>query len=37
LGLVSVTGWTVLDVGRLAEARTRLDAIALCSGGADSE
>lgn len=38
MGLVSVTGWTVLDAGRLAEARARLDAIAYGSGSAaDSE
>lgn len=28
LGLIAVTGWTVADAGRLAEARARLDAVA---------
>lgn len=37
LGMVPVTGWRVLDAGRLAEARARLDAIAHGSGGVDSE
>src|ERR1700733_4299056 len=32
LGLVPVTGWTVVDSGRLAEARARLDAIAYGPG-----
>jgi hypothetical protein len=37
LGFIPVAGWTVLDAGRLAEARARLDAIAYGSGSADSE
>lgn len=37
LGLIPVTGWTVDDPGRLAEARARLDAIAYGSGGVDPE
>ena len=37
LGLVSVAGWTVVDAGRLAAARARLDAVAYGSDGADSE
>jgi hypothetical protein len=36
LGLIPVTGWTVLDAGRLADARARLDAIAYGSEGVDS-
>jgi Golgi phosphoprotein 3 len=35
LGLVAVDGWTVLDAGRLAAARARLDAIAYGADGAD--
>ena len=35
LGLIPVTGWRVLDAGRLAAARARLDAIAYGSGGLD--
>jgi hypothetical protein len=37
LGLVSVAGWTVVDAGRLAAARARLDAVAYGSDSADSE
>lgn len=37
LGLIPVTGWTVLDAGRLAAARARLDAIANGSASVDSE
>jgi hypothetical protein len=36
LGLIPRTGWTVLDAGRVAAARARLDAIAYGSGGVDS-
>jgi Golgi phosphoprotein 3 (GPP34) len=36
VGLIPVTGWTVLDAGRLAAARARLDAIAYGAGGVDS-
>jgi hypothetical protein len=32
LGLITVAGWTVLDAGRLAAARARLDAIAYNPG-----
>ena len=34
LGLISVSGWTVLDAGRLAAARARLDAVAHGTGSA---
>jgi hypothetical protein len=37
LGFIPVTRWRVLDAGRLAAARARLDAIAHGSGGVDSE
>jgi hypothetical protein len=35
LGLLPVNGWTVLDAGRLAAARSRLDAVAYGTGGVD--
>jgi hypothetical protein len=37
LGFIPKTRWTILDSGRLASARARLDAIADGSGGIDSE
>jgi Golgi phosphoprotein 3 (GPP34) len=37
LGFIPKTGWTVLDAGRLAAARARLDAIASGSVGLDVE
>jgi hypothetical protein len=37
LGFIPTTSWTVLDAGRLAAARARLDAIAYSSDGVDIE
>jgi hypothetical protein len=37
LGFIPKAGWTVLDAGRLAAARARLDAIAYGSDGVDVE
>jgi hypothetical protein len=36
LGLIAVSGWTIHDIGRLASARARLDAIAYGTGDVDT-